>query len=226
MGASLRSGYRHFNSNQADFERERGGYAVVSINNVALDLDRLGPCRVTRFIRDPRDLIVSGYFYHRRGAEKWCRIVDPDPNNWLVKRNRPVPRAVRRGESLQMALERLDLEEGLLAEMELRSLHFDSMREWPIGDQRIRVWRYEDILGREKQVMSEVAHHLTLPFVVRARVRHNAGAFDVKHAAARKSSHVRNPSSGQWREVFTPRVEAAFMERWGDLLERYGYGPG
>jgi hypothetical protein len=38
-----------------------------------------------------------------------------------------------------------------------------------------------------------------------------------------KDSHVRNPSSGQWKTVFTPRVEAEFTERWGDLIPLLGY---
>jgi hypothetical protein len=216
-------GYRHFNSDLAAFERDRHNFRVASVNNTALDLAALGDYRISRFIRDPRDLVVSGYFYHRKGAEPWCREVDPDAEEWLTKRNRPVPSAVRRGESLEMALQRLDQEEGLLAEMELRARHFDSMREWPTDDPRVRVWRYEDVLGEERRVMGEVAAHYGLGRLLRARVQRNAVRFDAKHAVAEKSKHVRNPSSGQWRSVFTPRVEQAFMERWGDLLERYDY---
>jgi hypothetical protein len=107
--------------------------------------------------------------------------------------------------------------------MELRARHFDSMREWPTDDPRVRVWRYEDVLGEERRVMGEVAAHYGLGRLLRARVQRNAVRFDAKHAVAEKSKHVRNPSSGQWRSVFTPRVEQAFMERWGDLLERYDY---
>jgi len=225
MTASLSSmgGYRHFNSDLAAFERDRNEFRVTSVNNVAVDLSGLGDYRISRFIRDPRDLIVSGYFYHRRGAEPWCSEVDPDPDEWLAKRNRPVPGAVRKGESLEMTLQRLDREEGLLAEMELRSLHFDSMREWPRDDPRIRTWRYEDILGNESRVMDEVASHYGMGWFLRARVRRNAVRFDAKHAVAEKNTHVRNPASGQWHDVLTPRVEAAFMERWGDLLPVYGY---
>jgi sulfotransferase family protein len=226
MSPSLSSlgGYRHFNSDRTAFERERHSFRVASVNNTSLDLDELGDYRISRFVRDPRDLVVSGYFYHRKGAEPWCCEVDPDPEEWLAKRNRPIPSAVRTGESLQMALQRLDQEEGLLAEMELRARHFDSMRQWPADDPHIRVWRYEDILGDERRVMGEVATHYELPRLLRMRIERNATRFDAKHAVAEKSKHVRNPSSGQWRGVFTPRVERAFLERWGDVLERYGYG--
>ena len=225
MSSSLArfGGYRHFNSDLAAFTRDRQNFRLASVNNTALDLGALGDYRISRFVRDPRDLVVSGYFYHRKGAEPWCREVDPDPAQWLALRNRPVPSAVRPGESLEMALQRLDLEEGLLAEMELRARHFDSMREWPTDDPRIRVWRYEDILGNERRALGEVAAHYRLAWPLRALIQRNAVRFDAAHAVAEKSSHVRNPTSGQWREVFTPRVEREFTERWGDLLTRYGY---
>jgi hypothetical protein len=225
MTASLQSfgGYRHFNSDVAAFEQARQEFRVTSVNNAAITLTDLGDFRVSRFVRDPRDMIVSGYFYHRRGAEPWCREVDPDPDEWLATRNRSVPSALRSGESLEMTLQRLDREEGLLAEMELRSRHFDSMREWPRDDPRIKVWRYEDILGNESRAMGEVAEHYGLGWMLRTRIRRNAVKFDAKHATAEKSTHVRNPSSGQWRDVLTPRVKAEFMERWGDLLPVYGY---
>jgi hypothetical protein len=216
-------GYRHFNSDLEAFQRGRRGLRVASVNNQAIDLDSLGDCRVSRFVRDPRDLVVSGYFYHRRGAEPWCLEVDPSEEKWLARRNRPRPSAMRPGESLADTLQRLDLEDGLLAELELRSRHFDSMRDWPADDPRVRVWRYEEILGREERVMRDLAAHYELPIQLRTLVRRNAVRYDVRHAMAGRSAHVRNPAAGQWREVFTPRVERAFMERWGDLLDRYGY---
>ncbi|MGR3636803.1 MAG: hypothetical protein ACU0BK_12895 [Shimia sp.] len=37
------------------------------------------------------------------------------------------------------------------------------------------------------------------------------------------SNHVRNPSSGQWRDVFRPQVATAFNDSYGDLLALSGY---
>ena len=150
--------------------------------------------------------------------------MDPDPQEWLTRRNRVIPSAMRPGESLAACLQRLELEDGLFAEMELRARHFDSMREWPTDDPRVRVWRYEDILGHERRVMGEVAEHFELPYLLRRRIQRNADRFDARHAVASSDRHVRNPSSGQWSTVFTPRSEDAFNDRWGDLLGPLGYG--
>ena len=38
--------------------------------------EQLPPYRGSHFIRDPRDLIISGYYYHLRAAEAWC--IAPD----------------------------------------------------------------------------------------------------------------------------------------------------
>jgi hypothetical protein len=215
-------GYRHFHSDLSQFESERSRYRVTSVNNHALDLGGLGDYRVSRFVRDPRDLIVSGYFYHRRAAEPWCEVVDPTDADWTVV-NGAAPRAIAPGESYAACLQRLDQEQGLLAEMEFRAKHFESMRGWPTSDPNVRVWRYEDVLGDERRVMGEVCKHYGLLFPVRMRVRQRATRFDATHAAAAKDSHVRNPSSGQWKKVFSPRVEEAFMRTWGDLLPLLGY---
>lgn len=215
-------GYHHFNSDLAAFDSERSRYRVVSVNNHALRLDELGECRITRFVRDPRDLIVSGYFYHRRAAEPWCRITDPGDEDWTIV-NGTVPSGLHAGESYAAFLQRVDQQEGLLAEIAFRARHFASMRRWSASDARVRVWRYEEILGNEQEVMAAVAEHYGLPRLLRSRVRRKAGELDAKRAAAIQDSHVRNPQAGQWRTVFTPRVEEAFMQQWGELLPLLGY---
>ena len=35
--------------------------------------------------------------------------------------------------------------------------------------------------------------------------------------------HIRNPSSGQWRQFFTPRVRRAFDARYAGLVQQLGY---
>jgi len=38
-------------------------------------------------------------------------------------------------------------------------------------------------------------------------------------------THVRDPRPGQWRDVFTPKVQAVFAARFPDLIETLGYEP-
>lgn len=217
----LRGRYRHFDSRLDAFEREVEGCVVASLNNHALDLDRFEDVRVTRFVRDPRDLVVSGYYYHRRGAEPWCELVSPTDADWRVV-NGVVPHQLAPGQSFATYLREASLEDGLLAELEFRQRHLESMRQWPEADPRVLVQRYEDVLGHEVAAFDRIFRFLELPeWTRRIGVVH---AWRLRAARRRRrSEHIRDPRGGQWREVFTPAVVRRFDERHGDLLERYGY---
>ena len=67
--------FEHVESIQGLFYNYLKARRVISCSGFAVDTTRLGKdFRIVRFVRDPRDLIVSGYFYHRRGAEPWFRF--------------------------------------------------------------------------------------------------------------------------------------------------------
>jgi len=213
--------YRHFDSRIDAFYRDGGKFALASVNNHALDLDRFEDIRVTRFVRDPRDLIVSGYFYHKRAAEPWCEIVAPTKEDWTVV-NGTIPDGLLEHRSLAQYLNEVSLEAGLLAEMEFRRDHFEGMRAWQDGDPRIEVFRYEDILGNESAVFDRIFRFYELPFASRQIGLHYVRKFRAAKRVGR-GGHIRDPRSGQWREYFTPVVAARFNEAYGDLIEKLGY---
>ncbi len=82
-------------------------------------LDRFEDVLVSRFIPDPQDLLISGYFYHKRGAESWYDLVDPEDSDWEVV-NGKVPEQIPAGLSFAQYLNRTSIEEGLLAELTFR----------------------------------------------------------------------------------------------------------
>ena len=220
----LRGGYRHFNSHLDAFYRDCEEYAVASVNNHVLDLDRFEDVRVTRFVRDPRDLIVSGYFFHKRSRESWCEVVGPRDADWEVVRGAVPDSLTRRGkrESYRAYLHEVSLEEGLLAELAFRRHHFESMRAWPKADPRVELFRYEDVLGREVEVFDRIFQFYGLPYVTRRIGLHYAHRFRAESFSDR-SDHIRDPKMGQWREVFTPEVTRRFDAEYGDLIEFLGY---
>jgi hypothetical protein len=218
-----RAGYRHYNS---DLDGFLGGYTrdrLSSINNRALDLEQLGQFRISRFIRDPRDLIVSGYFYHRRGAESWTTIKGPTEEDYYFA-NGVVPEAMR-GRDLSFAehLQSLSEEDGLLAEMEFRGRHLESMAQWPEEHPDILTIRYEEVLGNEVEVFRALTEFYGVSFLERRL----AMVLADRHSLKRKKAdpHVRNPASGQWRRHFTDRVRTEFDQRYAGLVDRLGYPP-
>ena len=215
------AGYRHYNSHLEDFYRGFQNDRIASVNNRALDLERLGDFRISRFIRDPRDLVVSGYFYHRRGAETWTTIESPTPADWYFA-NGVIPEGLQReGTSFARYLESLPEEEGLMAEMEFRTLHFESMALWPESHPDILTFRYEDIIGHEIEVFRQL-----FDFYGLSLIEHKLGAWFAKRYSIERQQqdpHIRNPAAGQWRNHFTPRVRQAFDARYPGLIRQLGY---
>ncbi len=216
-----RGRYHHFNSKVDEFYHSVGGYRLVSINNHKLDFTRLGNFRISRFVRDPRDLVVSGYFYHKKGVERWCNIVAPNEEDWnIVNGNIPVGMGIN--DSFSSYLQKLPQDDGLIAEIEFRKYHFQSMMEWPTQDPRIRIFRYEDILGNEEQTFRKL-----FEFYDYSPKEQSIGMFlaDRFSAKRRRSNfrHIRNPAANQWREYFTPRVKNYFDSSYENLLLPLGY---
>lgn len=217
----VRGGYKHFNSYLDQFYEDSDKYRVSSVNNHALDLSRLGDFRISRFVRDPRDLVVSGYFYHKRGAEPWCNDVHPRPEDWAGV-NGNIPEGMDGSHSFSTYLQSLSKEDGLIAEIVFRKNHFRSMSEWPTQHANIKIVRYEDIVGSEKDMFREI-----FDFYELGRLEKIVGLRLVNKYSAQKQSkrskHIRNPAGGQWKEHFTPKVTKYFEERYGDVLAMYGY---
>lgn len=215
--------YRHFNSRLDQFYTHYHNYRVASVNNHALDFGRLAAdARISHLIRGPRDLIISSYFYHKRGAEAWSRIIDPQESDWQATNGHLPPNFLPDGHSFATYLQSVPLEEGLIAEMIFRRYHFESMRQWATDDPRILRLRYENVLGHERQAVAKLLTH----FGASAReIAFGTLAADRFSAERRvnKTTHIRNPTAGQWKTYFTPQLETYFNDRYADLIECYGY---
>jgi len=216
-----RGGYRHFTSYIDEFYQHHDEYAISSINNHVLDFKKLGDdFRLTRFVRDPRDLVVSGFFYHRKGTESWSTIVDPKAEDWKGV-NGSIPENMGKGHSYASFLQELSIEEGLIAEIDFRKKHFQSMNQWPLSDPRIKLFRYEDILGNERVVFAEIFSHYGFTWPKKWLGVFLADQFSAKKQAATR--HIRNPGPGQWKKYFSPKVQDYFMRQYGGILDRYHY---
>lgn len=215
------SRFRHFYHRLDAFYDNADRYGICSLSGHALDLANFEDIRVVRFIRDPRDLIISSYFYHKRGAERWSQLANPCDLDWMVVRG-CVPQGIGPNQSLMSYLNDSSLEEGLLAEIEFRKYHLQSMMDWPLEDERVRLYRYEDILGREPEVFAEIADFYQLPPLSKSAARHFADKYRAGKALVKKD-HIRNAKSQQWRDLFSPAVKEKFNQMYADLLHRYQY---
>lgn len=212
--------FTHFFHRLDEFYRRCEEFSIASISGHALDLDRFENVLVTRFIRDPRDLLVSGYFYHRRAAESWCDLVNPVDQDWQVV-NGKVPDCIPAGLSFSQYLNKAPQEQGLLAELEFRENHFDGMMQWS-DDPRVSLFHYEEMIGNEAATYDRMFEFYGFPGFARVVGRHYAQRYSAARQQA-KSGHIRNASSGQWRDYFTPKLKQRFDQRYGELIDKLGY---
>jgi hypothetical protein len=224
---------------------EAGAEFVSCITADREQLEALGPRRGFHVIRDPRDIIVSGYFSHRNSH----------PTDGL-------PELARHRERLRA----VSKEEGLLLEMDFARGTLLDLAQWDYGRPEILELRLEDLASRPYESFVRVFQHLELlpetePTTGREllalslcrtlnrlaarrmlrRLRRPMPAtgeillgavygnrFEAKSEGRRAgaedtNSHYRKGVAGDWVNHFTPAHTEAFNARFGDLVVKLGY---
>jgi hypothetical protein len=178
-----------------------------------MDLESLPPFRGSHMIRDPRDMVVSGYFYHLWTHEAWVQV----------------PEARYDGRTYQQYLNAVDRETGLLEEIERCAFTFGRMAAWRYDDPRFFEIRYEDLMGDSEALFRRLfTHYGFAPEAVEVALEiARRNSFERRAGRApgqvQERSVLRSGRPGQWREHFTPGVKARFQEAYGDLLIQLGY---
>jgi len=179
-----------------------------------LDPTILPAYRGSHMVRDPRDVVVSGYFYHLWTSEPWANV----------------PREEYGGRSYTQHLSGLDKEQGLQAEIERAAgRQIRQMGEWDYDNAAFFEFRYEDIIMDEKAVFAALFRHYGFNDAAVARCVHLSEQFSFRNRVKRdigrvnERSHLRSGKPGQWREHFSAAHKARFKELTGDLLVRLGY---
>ncbi len=217
----LRRDVRHFFHRLDEFYLDCDRYNLCSVSGHRPDLDRFKDIRAIHIIRDPRDMIVSGYFYHKRSAESWCDFVNPTDDDWAVV-NAPVPSALPADTSFSAYLNAVSVEEGLAAELEFRKHHFDSMMAWPTDDPRVLTVKYEDVVGNEGPAFRRIYDFFDFPLHTRIAAERFADRYSAK-SERKLDWHIRNPTAGQWKDLFPSALNDRFDEQYRPLLEKYDY---
>ena len=127
-----------------------------------------------------------------------------------------------KGQSFASYLQSLSTEDGLIAEIDFRKKHFESMMFWPAQDPRIKVFRYEDLIGKEQDVFAEIFSFYGLSWPEKKLGLWLADYLSAKKRMS-KTKHIRNPQMGQWKRHFSPKVERYFENSYSGILERYNY---
>ena len=229
------------------YVREEGIDFIGAITADWTQAKDLSPFRGFHVIRDPRDIIVSGYFSHK--------------NSHPVEH---LPHMAAHREQLQNTSK----EEGLLLEMEYAASEMEDLATWNYDHPDILELKMEDLtarpyegfveifgffsllddeagsyaLGRRIRMFgralrnrlsrthrtfaglrqpSPVSGELLLGRVYDHRFEKKAGGREKGTADAQ--SHYRKGKAGDWANHFTPEHVAAYKEKFGDLVVHLGY---
>ena len=186
---------------------------IIVLDHSDLIAQQISPCVGSHLIRDFRDVVVSGYYYHLWTEESWART----------------PSSRYKGLGYRQYLNGLSEDEGLLAEI-LRFADYAEergMKDWNFRHPSFLELKYEQVFGNEKPVFRTLFEHygftpdaidVGLGIADRFSFRNQT-----KNRQSPEKSHLRSGRSGQWREVFKKEHEECFKEQLGELLILAGY---
>ena len=227
---------KHFRSNYEQFEvaaKTIPGKKALSVNNRSdINWEELPPStRGSHFVRDPRDLIISGYHYHLWSDERhinvrdynWRPIVD-DPlfTEYVASGSERQPT----GLTFQEYLNSLDKEKGLILELIWRKDHFGHMARWDYQNPKVIEVKYEEIISNEAAIFRRIFEHYEFHPLLIERGVEIAEELSLANKKKRQRSHVRSGATQQWKSEFSSLMKDLFRDRYGQLLIDLGYEAG
>lgn len=162
--------------------------------------------RGCHIIRDPRDMVISGYNYHLISDEKWLHE----------------PQQKYSGMSYAQHLKSLDREEGIKCEAErFFSSAWQKMIQWDYENPNMFEVHYEDFINAPHQTLVELMHFLKF----KENIISKACRFLESQSLERqsKSKHVLSGKPKTWEKYVSENNKILFKDMFSDGLIKMGY---
>lgn len=225
--------YKHYEHDhellQADYYHPQSEINVYGASSNTINKLNINNIRGSHFIRNPLDLLVSAYFYHKKCEEEWCVTIRPN-HKWitsqpqfytLMKKSDVFPGKL----SYQEYLNSLSFEDGFTLEMYRSRPLLRSMLNWDFNNPNIIEFRYENIIGHEVEVFEQIFKHYGFSDEIIEVGKRIADRFSLKERSGGDDKHIRSGKLSQWKEHFTPELIKRFKLLFPGLLEKTGYLP-
>jgi len=174
----------------------------------------LPPYRGSHMIRDPRDMVVSGYHYHLWTEEEWARV----------------PRDEYDGKSFQEALNEVGKKRGMILEMErFCGEDLQDMLRWKYDDPAFMELKYEDVIADEASHFDALFRHYGFHEDAIEVGLEVAEYYSFQNLSGRsfgeveEQSHLRSGRTSQWEDHFDEELKSRFKELAGDAVVQLGY---
>jgi hypothetical protein len=190
-------------------ESAQGSFVLACLNSDRY-FARTLHCSGFHVIRDPRDIVVSGYFSHRSShpVGPWHRLA-----------------------YYREHLQSVDMTQGLLAEISFSANFLHEMFSWDYTDPRILELRFEDLVtDPEAHFLRVFAHVGAIPpldpsdlsRIIRKR-RFEKLSGGRRPGEENTDHHYRSGKAGDWRSHFEPVHVDLFRKLYNPLLLKLGY---
>ena len=166
-------------------------------------------------IRDPRDVLVSGYFSHLN-----THRVGPDLNPWKIFHRDRLKKTS-------------NLEEGLLLEMRYSDSYLrriDAMWQITSANRNILGLHLEDVAANPRKEFKRILEYLNLwgaegnnGMINEIFLDGLVSKFSFKNMKKEDPGHYRNDEYKDWSFHFTPKVHQVFELLHPGLIKRLGY---
>ena len=180
-------------------------------NHSMFDLESLEvPFRGMHIIRDPRDVIISGCFYHQRSKEEWLHR----------------PREKWQGLTYQEKINSYKtIDDQILFEMENTAQNaIHRMVKWDYTNPYFYEVKYEELIeDYDLMLFHRIFSFLGFPGSVIPNlliIAYNNSLFSNQRI---KSAHIRSGKKNQWKNYFKPIHKDRFLQLFGDCLIQLGY---
>jgi hypothetical protein len=198
--------------------------------------------RVVHLVRDPREVLVSGYLYHLHTDEPWCVEIPPStPPETIGFPLVPYSQESRdrvwkldyltslRGRSYRDNLNRMDTTSGLQFELDhYARWTIEEMLRWTDAqDKRVLMVRFEDIMGSFDTCFDRIGRHLGLRTPERWLLQILARRQDLDRKSAdevRAMAHVHDPTPDRWKQYLTDDLTERIETRFDTGIRALGYG--